>query len=162
MELIKKIGMCSAALLCSAYGSVAQAQSNDVSYSVATGWPFVLVPTISIENNNYEYYANYKVGVDDGFSIGAQRVSGNHVYGTFIGALGARSSNYACEADALCDSFVIRFTDRKTTQGVGVSYEYRINSNKQGWAIRLEAGYGEESRNNDRRADANIQAVYHF
>ena len=42
-------------------------------FSAGGGWPFILAPTITLkQGNNIEYYANYKLGLDDGFTAGVQ------------------------------------------------------------------------------------------
>ncbi|BCO17445.1 hypothetical protein KUC3_03020 [Alteromonas sp. KC3] len=43
-----------------------------------------------------------------------------------------------------------------------MSYEYRLNTSREGWAFRVEAGYGKESQNDTNRFDGNAQVVYHF
>jgi hypothetical protein len=131
-----------------------------VNLSLGIGYPFVLVPNISINNNDIRYYANYKLGLDDGFSLGAEMINGKHKYGAFVGAVGSRQTDRGCtDITSLC----IILTDHKTTQGLGVSYEYHLSDTvNSGWAIRLEAGYGEESSLNKKRADGNIQIMYHF
>ena len=43
-----------------------------------------------------------------------------------------------------------------------MSYEYRFFGVKEGWALRLEAGYGKASGTDAKRMDGNLQVVYHF
>lgn len=145
-------------LLC--LSSTAYAQG--VNMSVSAGWPFFLIPTVSTTYNDIELYVNYKVGLDDGFTVGAEKQYGHHVFGAFVGAVGARDADYLCEADDSCPPLRIVFTDAQTTQGLGLSYEYRINQGREGWAFRAEAGYGKESQNDTKRVDGNVQVVYHF
>lgn len=131
-----------------------------VDLSLGGGYPFLVVPTMSFTNNDIRYYANYKLGLDDGFSIGAEMLNGKHKYGAFVGAVGARKTDNSClDTTFLC----ITLFDHETTQGIGLSYEYHLSSSaKTGWALRFEAGYGEESAYNEKRADGNVQVVYHF
>ena len=136
--------------------------ANEVNFSLGGGWPYVVVPAVSIEHSGFEFYANYKIGLDDGFSLGVEKQTNNHSYGVFVGALGARKTRSICDADSTCPPFRIAITDRKTTQGLGLSYEYRFTSSRQGWAIRAEAGYGHESKTDSNRFDGNIQLVHHF
>ena len=133
-------------------------------FSAGGGWPFILAPTITLkQGNNIEYYANYKLGLDDGFTAGVQWAEGHHVWGGFVGAVGARKTDLPCGSDpANCPAFHIVITDRKTTQGLGLSYEYRFFGVKEGWALRLEAGYGKASGTDAKRMDGNLQVVYHF
>lgn len=138
------------------------ANANEVGFSLSSGWPFLLNPSISIKHQKIEYYANYKIGLDDGFSLGAEAQLGLHTFGMFVGAIGTRKTRVSCETNATCQAWQIMLTDQKTTQGVGISYEYRFLPSRKGWALRLETGYGQESRNNTKRVDANVQVVYHF
>ncbi|MBQ4864722.1 hypothetical protein J8L98_23850 [Pseudoalteromonas sp. MMG013] len=136
------------------------AQAKAVDLSLGGGYPFLVVPTISLTNSDIRYYANYKAGLDDGFSLGAEILNGKHKYGAFIGAVGARKTDARCsDSTLLCTSLF----DHQTTQGIGLSYEYHLSSNlNSGWAVRLEAGYGEESYDYEKRTDGNIQFIYHF
>ena len=146
-------------LLVSHNGYAQQQENNDrLKWRVGTGWPFILVPTVGYQYKDITYYANYKLGLDDGFSFGAEKQFGKHSVGLFLGAVGARKANSNCEGIFFC----IVIFDNKTTQGVGGSYEYKYSENANGWAIRVESGYGKESRSNNNRADANIQLVYRF
>lgn len=134
----------------------AQTKNEDIQISFGGGYPFLLVPQVAYQQNNISYYLNYKMGLDDGFSLGAQIHNNQHVYGAFIGAIGAK------DASSVDDSFFRLFEDQ-TTQGIGVSYEIRFTPQKNAsWALRAEIGYGKESHTNTKRADGNIQLVYHF
>ena len=49
-------------------------------FSAGGGWPFILAPTITLkQGNNIEYYANYKLGLDDGFTAGVQWAEGHFI-----------------------------------------------------------------------------------
>lgn len=136
--------------------------AEEINFSVSGGWPFILTPTVSTTYNDMEFYANYKIGADDGFALGVEKQYGNHALGVFVGAVGARDADYKCDDELSCPTFRIVLYEGKTTQGVGMSYEYRFNTSREGWALRLEAGYGKESKNNSKRFDGNVQVVYHF
>lgn len=136
--------------------------AEEINFSVSGGWPFILTPTVSTTYSDMEFYANYKIGADDGFALGVEKQYGNHALGVFVGAVGARDADYKCDDELSCPTFRIVLYEGKTTQGVGMSYEYRFNTSRQGWALRLEAGYGKESKNNAKRFDGNVQVVYHF
>lgn len=130
-----------------------------VDFSTGVGYPFVGVPTVSISDDNVRYYANYKLGLDDGFSVGAEWLNGKHAFGAFAGAIGARDVEACNENVILC----ISIFDNETTNGLGLSYEYHFSeSPKSGWGIRFEAGYGKESYFNEKRVDGNVQITYHF
>lgn len=133
--------------------------ANDINWSTATGYPFFVVPTISTTSDDVRYYANYKLGLDDGVSVGAEWLQGQHAMGVFVGAVGARRVNDNCLINSIC----ISLFDDETTNGVGLSYEYKFsNTAANGWALRFEGGYGKESRNDEKRFDGNIQVVYHY
>lgn len=137
--------------------------ASEVEFSIGGGFPFFVVPQVSLTQQDKRYYVNYKAGLDDGFSAGMEWLNDNHAYGVFVGAVGAREASNDCEIQSLCDALRIIIFDEKTTQGIGLSYEYRFSGQDQsGWGLRLEAGYGQESRNKSERADANIQFSYHF
>lgn len=137
------------------------AMAKEFNFSLSGGLPFILTPTVSTTHNGIEYYANVKVGLDGGISLGAEKQYGNHAYGVFIGAVGARKTESRCFNNDECDFIILEFRE-ETTQGIGLSYEYRFNSTRDGWAFRLEGGYGEESRHNEKRFDGSVQMVYHF
>ncbi len=136
--------------------------SKELNMSLGGGWPYALVPTVAIEHRGLEFFANYKIGLDDGFTLGVEKQFEHHTYGIFVGALGARKTRENCDLDSTCPPFRIALTDRKSTQGIGFSYEYRFSSTRQGWALRVEAGYGHESKTDANRFDGNLQLVHHF
>lgn len=136
----------------------------ETKFSLGSGYPFFVVPTLILESDSLAYYVNYKAGLDDGFSIGVQSIQGKHIFGAFAGAVGTRDvKDYCKKIDVVpCISGLLVLDSYRTTQGVGLSYEYRFNTKPNGWAVRIEAGYGKESRTDDKRADGNVQVVYHF
>lgn len=154
---MKKILLGVSALICIPFTTLA----NGVDFSLGGGLPFILTPTVSTTHNSIEYYANVKIGLDGGISLGAEKQYGNHAYGVFIGAVGARKTESRCFNNDECDFIILEFRE-ETTQGIGLSYEYRFSSTRDGWAFRLEGGYGEESRHNEKRFDGSVQMVYHF
>ena len=154
---MKKLLLGISALVCLPHNSLA----NGLDFSLGGGWPFLFTPTVSTTHKDIEYYVNFKLGLDSGFSLGAEKQFGNHVYGVFIGAVGARNTNSRCHNTDDCDFILFEF-ENETTQGLGLSYEYRFNTAREGWALRVESGYGEESRHNEKRFDGNVQLVYHF
>lgn len=156
-NMMKKLTLGLSALIC--IPCIATADGFD--FSLSGGFPFLITPTVSTTHDGIEYYANLKIGLDGGLSLGAEKQYGNHVYGVFIGAVGARKTEFSCFDNDECDFILFEF-EEKTTQGIGLSYEYRFNSTRDGWAFRLEGGYGEESRHNEKRFDGNVQIVYHF
>lgn len=142
----------------------AQEKGPDVQFSLGTGYPFFIIPQVSLLDEDKKYYLNYKIGLDDGFTVGVDWLNGHHSYGVFAGAIGARDAEVECNPDSFsCNLSNFFIFDDKTTQGIGLAYEYRFNGQAhKGWAVRFEAGYGEESRTDERRADGNIQVLYHF
>ncbi|MDT0583152.1 hypothetical protein [Brumicola blandensis] len=163
MQLLRKRAMSALGLfvlLIASQNCYSQQQINNdgLEWRVGAGWPFILVPTVGYQYKHITYYANYKLGLDDGFSLGAEKQFGKHSVGLFFGAVGARKVNSNCEGIFSC----IVIFDNQTTQGIGGSYEYKYSENTHGWSLRLEAGYGKESRSDTNRADANIQLVYRF
>ena len=139
----------------------ANTKDGELQYSIGTGYPYVLIPQVAFKDGEMSFFLNYKVGLDDGFTAGINLHDEHHLYGVFIGAVGARKSERRCESD--CPILDFRLSEQESTQGLGLSYEYRFTPNAaSSWALRAEVGYGKESFNNDKRADANLQILYHF
>ncbi|KPH64565.1 MULTISPECIES: hypothetical protein [Pseudoalteromonas] len=153
--------------------------ANDVSFSIGGGYPYVAVPEISLATNEgtQRWYANYKIGLDDGFSAGFEHAltsDKKHAVGFVVGALGVQDDGRQCplesEDDSIGDAFGNIFGcalsgifDRETTNGVGVSYSYLFSGlNEGGWRVRLELGYGEGTNSNESRADGGVSISYEF
>lgn len=156
---IISLALGSLALTTSAFGA---------EFTLSTGYPFVaqLQASHIIENGDARVYANYKVGLDDGFSGGYERAFGDHSIGVMYGALGARKTEDDCEQSnpivgSLCGLGNV-FGDR-TTNGFGVTYQYWFNGAfKPGWGIRFEGGYGDVTGTDEKRADGNVTISYQF
>ena len=158
--------------------------SADVSYSIGAGIPFFLVPEISLASSDgsQRWYANYKLSLDDGFSIGfEQSVSDNnkHAIGLLIGALGIQDDDRPCHADKKSDNDLAdgvidviacsvvdvlnEVLDEETVNGLGVSYSYNFSGlNQAGMRIRMELGYGEGTNSNEKNASGGINFSYQF
>jgi hypothetical protein len=152
-------------------------QASNVDFTLGAGYPFFAVPEISLATNDAKqrWFANYKVGLDDGFSAGFEHGLGDenkHAVGVFAGALGMRDDDRPCDTSnesvsiilsaiiscAISDAF-----DYETTNGVGLSYSYNFSGlNKSGVRLRLEAGYGEGSKTNEKRFDGGVYISYQF
>jgi len=160
------------------------AHATGIDFTLATGFPFVAVVEGSMpsDNNNRRWFANYKVGLDDGFSVGVEQVVGQgntHAVGVVVGALGMHSNKRDCQQSSetsgdlttdLVDGVLGQvfcaignaFSD-ETTNGLGLSYSYHFNGlNNAGWRIRLEGGYGKGSRSDKKRGDGSVMISYQF
>jgi len=154
-----------------------------VDFTLATGFPFVAVVEGSMpsDNNNRRWFANYKVGFNDGFSAGVEQVVGQgntHAVGVVVGALGLKSKKRAChnsgETNGDLASGVGEVVGQvfcaigsafnyETTDGLGLSYSYHFNGlNNSGWRIRLEGGYGKGSSSDKKRSDGSVMISYQF
>ena len=152
--------------------------ANDVSFSIGGGYPYLVLPEVSLsaDNNSQRWYANYKIGLDDGFSVGFEHaVSDNnkHALGVLVGAIGARDTDQPCEstntddiASELGNIFgcaLGQIFDDETTNGIGLTYSYNFNGlNNSGFRLILDAGYGKASDSNEKRADGAIRISYEF
>jgi len=118
------------------------AQANEFRVSTGTGWPFLVVPQIAIQQDNHRYFMNYKLGLDHGFSIGYELQHEQLLYGAFIGAVGARQVSRDCSIGQRCNDLNIRVFDNNTTFGIGFSFEYRFQASTRlgfkngGWLWR--------------------------
>jgi hypothetical protein len=154
-------------------------QAKGVDFSIGGGYPFFVVPEVSFASSagDQRWFANYKIGLDDGFSVGFDQGVGadnKHVIGGVIGALGTRDDKRPCgNGDSVEDigsvignaigcAFSKAF-DEETTNGIGLSYSYHFNGlNNVGMRIRFELGYGEAADSNEKRADGGVIISYQF
>ncbi|MBB1305353.1 hypothetical protein H5089_06815 [Pseudoalteromonas sp. SR45-1] len=151
--------------------------ANDVSFSIGGGYPYLVIPEVSLSANDdtQRWYANYKLGLDDGFSAGfEQAVSDNkkHAFGVLVGAIGARDTDQECESstnDVATDfantlgCVIGGIFDEETTNGIGLTYNYNFNGlNSAGFRLKLDVGYGKASDSNEKRADGGISVSYEF
>ncbi|MGS0534883.1 hypothetical protein [Pseudoalteromonas sp. SaAl2] len=157
--------------------TVTNSYANDVSFSIGGGYPYFVVPEVSLSTNegNQRWYANYKIGLDDGFSIGVEHaISDNkkHAVGLVVGALGIQDNEDECRTDdeslsgsigSIFGCALSEVFDEETTNGIGVSYSYLFRGlNEPGWRMRLDLGYGEGRDSNEKRPDAGITFSYQF
>jgi len=147
-------------------------------FTLGVGAPFFVVPEVSIasEDEKKRWFVNYKMGLDDGFSLGYEQgidSDSNHALGAFIGALGVQDKNSACPNEKSGDlaenlgsaigcTLLIVF-DEETTNGLGLSYSYNFNGlNQSGMRLRFELGYGEGSISHEKRVDGGFVVSYQF
>ena len=180
MKISKKIFLCS--ILISIKPSLSQA--SELSFTFGGGYPFIAIPEVSIasNDNSQRWFANYKVGLDDGFSLGFEQALSTdykHSFGVLIGAVGARNINKPCTyidnntgdlaedignalGQAIGCALAGAFGD-KTTNGVGVSYHYNFSGlNNRGWKLNFELGYGKVSGFDNKRTDGGVSISYQF
>lgn len=178
---IKRLGILST-LFISALIPATQAKAVDL--SIGGGYPFFVIPEMSIATDDAQrrWFANYKMGLDDGFSIGVEQgldEKNTHAVGMMIGALGVRDDKRPCPAqnnnsgdvlEEIGNTFahtlgcaIGEAFDDKSTDGIGVSYSYNFNGlNNAGMRIRVELGYGKASGSDEKRADGGIVFSYQF
>lgn len=152
--------------------------ANDVNFSIGGGYPYFVIPEVSLSANEgtQRWYANYKLGLNDGFSLGfehALTANKKHALGLVIGAIGIRDDERECvktdddsisgELGNIIGCAITDAFDYETTNGAGVSYSYLFRGlNEGGWRVRFELGYGEGSDSNEKRADGGISVSYEF
>ncbi|MEH6395330.1 hypothetical protein [Pseudoalteromonas sp.] len=152
--------------------------ANDVSFSIGGGYPYFVIPEVSLSANEgtQRWYANYKLGLNDGFSLGfehALTANKKHALGLVIGAIGIRDDERECvktdddsisgEVGNIIGCAITDAFDYETTNGAGVSYSYLFRGlNEGGWRVRFELGYGEGIDSNEKRADGGISVSYEF
>lgn len=150
-------------------------KASAVDFTIGGGLPFLVIPEISIasENNEQRWFANYKMGLDDGFSFGFEQgidIENKHALGIFIGALGVKDDNRPClqrtdKNDPLKELGCAIFSvfDEETTNGLGLSYSYNFSGlNHSGMRIRFELGYGEGADSQEKRVDGGFSFSYQF
>lgn len=158
--------------------SLATNHASAVDFSIGGGWPFLVVPEVSIasDDTTQRGYINYKMGLDDGFALGFEQgldQENHHAIGAFVGALGVQDKNTACpeeQSDDLVESLgsvfgcsLLIIFDEETTNGLGLSYSYNANGlNNAGLRIRFELGYGEGSSSHEKRVDGGFVISYQF
>ena len=148
-------------------------KANDIDLTTGSGYPFLLIAEASIATGDRQqrWFGNYKIGFDDGFSLGFEQGLGaenKHAIGLFVGALGVSDPDSCSNED---DEFAVvslgciieEIYDDETTNGVGVSYSYNFNGlNNRGARIRFELGYGEGVDSGEERSDGGIIVSFQF
>jgi len=159
-------------------------QATELDFSMGGGYPFIATPEASIasDDKRQRWFANYKLGLDDGFSLGFEQAlstNNKHSFGILIGAVGARHINKPCTysdnytgdiaeeiGSVIGQAFGCALTGAfgdKTTNGVGVSYHYNFSGlNNSGWKLNFELGYGKVSGFDNKRTDGGINISYQF
>ncbi|QSX33152.1 hypothetical protein JYB87_15705 [Shewanella avicenniae] len=139
--------------------STLPAVAGETHFSLTGGLPFMVIPEVSYHPNDQQrWFANYKVGLDDGVSAGFEQAvddNNRHALGIVAGALGVRNGHKEwCGSDS--ESGSVGYTmgcaigtalaepfDNHTVNGLGVSYSYnRHGLSERGLRVRLEWGYG--------------------
>lgn len=160
------------------------AKANDVGFSVGSGYPYFgsLELSLPADDGKQRWFANYKMGLDDGFSLGFEQGYGNglnHAFGGLVGAVGVYKGDDNCRVKDTSDGDLVEFIsdsfaqsfgcalsaafDDETLNGVGVSYSYYFNGlNNSGWRLRLEAGYGKASDSGEKRGTGGMIVSYQF
>ena len=147
--------------------------ANDVNFSIGGGYPYFVIPEVSLSANEgtQRWYANYKLGLDDGFSIGfehALTADKKHALGLVVGALGVQDDEAECGSTedslgTIIGCGFVEIFDDETTNGVGLSYSYLFSGlNESGWRARFELGYGEGSDSDEKRMDGGVSISYQF
>ena len=161
-----------------------QATQDDWNFTLGSGYPYFATVGTNYElDDSSNIFVNYKIGLDDGFSVGYEKAlkDPRQSVGGYIGAVGIK--------DDKCDSIDTTAIDEsndlaviiseplsqtlgcalsiafgnETTQGVAVFYGYSFNGlNQPGWKLRLEAGYGENKNREDNVGHLNFSARYQF
>lgn len=180
---MKKLGLQSAGALTLCLMS-ALSQAQEVSFSIGGGLPFLLTPEVSYASpaSGSRWYANYKMGLDDGFSAGYEKAldrDNKHALGIVVGAFAVRDDDRPCEvADNNEDNLASQIGfeigsalgcalskafDDETINGIGLTYSYQFNGlNEAGWRVRFELGHGEGARSKENSTSGGFIASYQF
>lgn len=151
----------------------------DVNFSIGAGMPYFLIPEVSMptDDKTQRLYANYKIGLDDGFSVGFEKaVSDNrkHSFGALLGALGVRDTNVPCESTSNQSSSIFidvdalgcaldQIFDDKTVNGLGITYGYSFNGlNSRGFRLVIGVGYGKRNDIDKNGAAGSISLNFEF
>lgn len=148
---------------------VHQSFANELSFSLGGGYPFFVVPEVSLSNadNTQRWHINYKAGLDDGFSLGYEQTmfnSSHHAMGAVVGAIGIREDDEPCDQNQSSVSCIVaNIFDEETINGVAMTYGYYFKGlNSPGWHAKFELGYGEGTQSKEKRASASIRVSYQF
>ncbi|REL32171.1 hypothetical protein [Thalassotalea euphylliae] len=153
--------------------------AEDIDFSLGTGYPYLVIPEVSYSasGGQQRLYANYKLGLDDGFAIGFEHgldSANQHAIGLLVGAIGAQDDKRPCPnnddengiAEGLASVIacsIVEIFDHETTNGIGLSYSYNHHGlNNSGFRIRFEAGYGEGVDSKEKRFDGAVVLSYQF
>lgn len=181
----KTVLQCSGALALCLVSTVSVA--NDFKFSLGVGLPFLLTPEVSYSQPGADsrWYANYKMGLDDGFSGGYERAldaDKKHALGVLIGAFSVVDDKRPCpDSDktemtqdnvfaqisfdigsalgcALSEAF-----DEESLNGIALTYSYQANGlNESGWRVRFELGHGEAARSKRKDTSGGFIVSYQF
>lgn len=151
-----------------------QVSAKDFDLSLGFGAPYFLVTEIStVISDDYRAYINYKMGLDNGVSIGLEKavINNSHLIGLFAGAVGTKAPDcnqndtYTDFDDVIGDVVKCAFgvITQKTLNGVGVSYSYANNGiNNSGFIIKFDVGTGTNSYTDSYQSTAGIALMYSF
>ena len=144
-------------------------EAKDIDFSLGGGYPFIVIPEVSMANKDktQRWHANYKAGLDDGFSLGLeQSMSHNnkHSIGIVVGAVGIRKESDRCVGQGInLDCILFDIFDEETINGLGLAYGYYFNRlNSTGWSIKVETGYGEGKESHEKHTSASLRISYQF
>jgi hypothetical protein len=143
--------------------------ASDFKFSLGAGYPFFLVPGVSIlaADQKQKWTFNYKAGLSDGFSLAYERsVSENdkHAAGIVIGTIGVIDDDEVCdELDMAVACIVANIFDEESVDGLAVSYNYYFSDiASRGLFIKMEAGWGESRETNQSESVGSIRIGYQF
>jgi len=150
--------------------SAVQANNADkIHFALGSGYPFFSVFEVSLPamNDDQRWFANYKVGLDDGFSVGfEQQLTGNmQTVGFSLGAIGARDA-VGCDENKGAGAVIcplVEIFDSETTNGAAFNYSYYFSGiHSSGTKVRFEVGYGQSNQTNVNRFDGSVIISYQF
>ncbi|MFT6529309.1 MAG: hypothetical protein ACJAZB_000952 [Psychrosphaera sp.] len=151
-----------------------QVSAKDFDLSLGFGTPYFLLTEVStVISDDYRAYVNFKMGLDNGVSIGLEKavINDSHLIGLFAGSVGTQAPDcyenetYTDFDGALSDVVKCAFgvIAQKTLNGVGVSYSYANNGiNNSGFIIKFDLGTGTNSYTDGYQSSAGIALMYSF
>jgi|TARA_B110000090_G_C13313201_1_gene420465 hypothetical protein len=151
--------------------SISKAEGFD--FSLGTGYPYLLVPEVSIkpEKSEIRWFANFKLGFGGpAISLGIEKpISENkkHSVGFLIGGIGQSDDKTPCKQIyegqcLLAGGFSFDF-DLENTNGVAAMYTYNSDGlNNSGWRYSIILGYGEGEDSGDSKTDGSVNISYQF
>jgi len=147
-------------------------KAEGFSFSLGAGYPYLLVPEVSInpEKSEIRWFANYKLGLGGpALSLGFEKPFSEdkrHSVGFLIGGIGQSDDETPCELlyQELCALSGLAWDfDLENTNGVAVMYTYNADGlNNSGWRYSVIIGYGEGQDSGESKADGSVNISYQF
>jgi hypothetical protein len=148
-------------------------QAEGFSFSLGTGYPYLLVPEVSFnpEKSEIRWFANFKLGLGgEAISLGIEKTfseDNRHSIGFLIGGIGQSDDETPCtqiyEGQCLLAGGLSFDFDLENTNGFAAMYTYNSEGlNNSGWRYSIIFGYGEGENSGESKAGGSVNISYQF